>query len=296
MDKSTLPNMTDTQLLEGKKIAAEIQQRILADVQKFSAKGLEQPSLVALQAKADPSSEWYINQQEKLAAKLGIQFKKITPERISNQTAFIQEVAAICKDSKVHGVFMAMPFPKEFDTKQIFESFDPDKDVEGVDPASLGFIMLRQTRLIPPTAFAAFTLIKSTGISLRGKKAVVIGQSAIVGRPLLLLLGEERVTATLCNTGTSTEDLRKFVSDADIVVACAGNPGLVKGDWIKKGAVVIDVGTTEINGKLVGDVEFETAAAKASYITPVPGGVGPLTVTMLMQNLINAYKWQKGIS
>ena len=125
--------------------------------------------------------------------------------------------------------------------------------------------------------------------------ATIIGQSAIVGRPLQLLLGEQRVTTAVCNTGTSAQDLEKFVSEADIVVACAGQPGLVKGAWIKPGAVVIDVGTTEVNGKLVGDVEFEEAKKRAGFITPVPGGVGPLTVTMLMQNLMHAYRWQKGL-
>ncbi len=286
----------EAQLLEGKKIAAESQEQIKAAIQKFSAKGLEKPCLVALQAKVDSVSEWYINQQEKLAAKLGIDFRKISPDRISDQRSFLKELHEVDKNPKVHGVFLAMPFPKDFKVEQIVRNFDPTKDVEGINPATLGLIVHRQTVLIPPTAYAAFTLIQYTGIELRGKKAVVVGQSAIVGRPILLLLSENRVTTTLCHTGTSEEDLRKFVSESDIVVACAGKPGLIKGDWVRKGAIVIDVGTTEVNGKLVGDVEFESASRKASFITPVPGGVGPLTVTMLMKNLIRAYEWQKGFS
>ncbi|OQA41690.1 MAG: Bifunctional protein FolD protein [Candidatus Omnitrophica bacterium ADurb.Bin314] len=128
---------------------------------------------------------------------------------------------------------------------------------------------------------------------LHGKKAALVGQSAIVGRPLQLLLGENRVTTLVCNTGTSEDDIKKIVGGSDIVVACAGKAGMIKGDWIKKGAIVIDVGTTEVGGKLTGDVEYEAASKKAGFITPVPGGVGPLTVTMLMENLMHAYEWQK---
>jgi methylenetetrahydrofolate dehydrogenase (NADP+) / methenyltetrahydrofolate cyclohydrolase len=155
---------------------------------------------------------------------------------------------------------------------------------------------LRRTKFIPSTAFAALQLmeqaVKESGKNLRGMKAAIVGQSAIVGRPLQLLLGERRATTIVCNTGTTPQDLQKAVSESDIVVACAGQPGVVKGAWIKPGAIVIDVGTTEVEGKLVGDVEFEEAKKRAGYITPVPGGVGPLTVTMLMQNLIRAYREQ----
>jgi methylenetetrahydrofolate dehydrogenase (NADP+) / methenyltetrahydrofolate cyclohydrolase len=161
-------------------------------------------------------------------------------------------------------------------------------------------MVLRKSKLIPPTAYASLLLIeaavKESGKNLRGMKVAIAGQSAIVGRPLQLLLGERRATTVVCNTGTSEADLKKYVSESDIVVACAGQPGLIKGAWIKNGAIVIDVGTTEVNGKLTGDVEFEEAKKRASYITPVPGGVGPLTVTMLMQNLVHAYKWQKGLA
>ncbi len=193
-----------------------------------------------------------------------------------------------------------MPLPKEFNSDEILLALDPKKDVEGIHPSSLGLIVLRKSKLIPPTAYAALLFIeaavKESGKNLRGMKVTLAGQSAIVGRPLQLLLGERRATTIVCNTGTTNADLEKYISESDIVVACAGQPGLVKGAWIKPGAIVIDVGTTEVNGKLVGDVEFEEAKKRASYITPVPGGVGPLTVTMLMQNLVHAYKWQKGIA
>jgi methylenetetrahydrofolate dehydrogenase (NADP+) / methenyltetrahydrofolate cyclohydrolase len=275
------------QLLEGKVLAAKIQSEILAEIAKFSTP----PKLISIQASQDPSADWYIGQQEKLAAKLGIQFKRVRAEEVPNQKALLDQIKLA--NQNFDGVFLAMPLPKDFDAEASLTAIEFKKDVEGIHSASLGLLVLRKAKLIPPTAYAALQLIEHTGVSLRGKRAVIIGQSAIVGRPLQLLLGERRVTTTVCNTGTTPEDLQKFVSESDIVVACTGQPGLVKGSWIKQDSIVIDVGTTEVNGKLVGDIEFEEAAKRASFITPVPGGVGPLTVTMLMRNLVNACQWQK---
>ena len=291
---------SEAELLEGKILAAEIQKEIESAVKGFESRGMARPALAVLQAGSDSASSWYVGQQEKLAHKLGIHFlKPFSSADLSSQAKLLERIHQLNHNEpveEVHGIFIAMPLPAGFNADEILLALDPKKDVEGVHPASLGLIVLRKARLIPPTAYAAFKLIQSTGISLRGKKAAIVGQSAIVGRPLQLLLGTERVTTTSCNTGTSAADLEKVVSESDIVVACAGNPGLVKGGWIKEGAVVIDVGTTEVNGKLVGDVKFEEARKRAGFITPVPGGVGPLTVTMLMQNLITAYQWQKGLS
>lgn len=279
--------------LEGKTIANEIQKKITEKIQALTVKGAPKPCLYSIQTSEDPSAEWYIGQQEKLAAKLGVAFKKIPSSEVPDEKTLLKKVEEISKDPKVHGLFISMPLPKDFDADKILLAMDPRKDVEGIHPTSLGLIVLRKGKLIPPTAYAAFQLIKSTGIMLHGKRAAIVGQSAIVGRPLQLLLGESRVTTFVCNTGTSDEDLKKTVGASDIVVACAGKPGLIKGEWIKKGAVVIDVGTTAVDGKLTGDVEYETALSHAAYITPVPGGVGPLTVIMLMENLMAAYEWQR---
>lgn len=278
--------------LEGKTIAAGLQAKIVEKIHAFAAKGLPKPSLVAIQTSEDPSAVWYINSQEKLAAKLGIDFKRVMPGAVQNEKTLIQKIRELSGDKKIHGIFISMPLPAGIDSDKVLLAMDSQKDVEGVHPTSLGLIVLRRGKLIPPTAFAAYTLIKASGIMLRGKKAALVGQSAIVGRPLQLLLGEARVTTLVCNTGTAEEDTKKIVGASEIVVACSGKPGLVKGTWIKQGAVVIDVGTTEVDGELRGDVEFDEAVKKASFITPVPGGVGPLTVTMLMENLIAAYEWQ----
>lgn len=289
--------MPDAKLLEGKILAAKIQESIQREAAGFQNQRMEQPRLISIQVGNDPSAAWYIGQQEKLAAKLSIGFMRNSAAEITDQKSLLRKIWQA--NEEFHGIFLALPLPQGFNADEALLALDSRKDVEGVHPASLGLIVLRKSKLIPPTAYAALQLIewavKESGKNLRGMKTVLAGQSAIVGRPLQLLLGERRVTTIVCNTGTAQADLEKAVGESDIVVACAGQPQFLKGAWIKKGAIVIDVGTTEVNGKLVGDIEFSEAVKRASYITPVPGGVGPLTVTMLMQNLIQAYKWQKNL-
>lgn len=287
--------MTEARILYGKPIAEKIQQEIRSEIEGFLKKGCEVPTLTAVQVGTSTASAWYLDQQKKLASQLGIGFQLI-PSKETKLPSQLMDQVRRASDSRTHGIFVTLPLPEGFDSAQIFRVFNYQKDVEGVHPMNLGLLLLRKARLIPSTALAALALIDSTGIDFRGKRAALVGQSAVIGRPLQLVLGERRVTTLVCNTGTPEKDIQDLVSSADLVVACAGKPGLVKGDWIKEGAVVIDVGTTEVDGKLVGDVEFEAAQKRASFITPVPGGVGPLTVTLLMKNLITAYRWQKGLS
>lgn len=309
----------EAKLLEGKVLAGKIQEEIKQSIEQFLAKGSERPKLVSILVGKNLSAEWYVGRQEKLAANLGIDFQKIPPDQVPDQQALVKKIRELsCRLSaksrggsasggtpppqsgggnrrgEIHGIFLAMPLPKGFDPDEALLALDARKDVEGIHPTSLGLLVLRRAKLIPPTAYAALKLIESTGIEPRGRKVTLVGQSAVVGRPLQLLLGERRATTIVCNTGTPVSEIRKAVSESDVVVACAGQPGIVKGAWIKEGAVVIDIGTTEVDGKWVGDVEFEEAKKRAGFITPVPGGVGPLTVTMLLQNLIHAYQWQKG--
>lgn len=291
----------EARFLEGKILAAKIQEEIKTKVQSLS----EKPRLVAVQvkhneanaqeAKHAASADWYIGAQEKLATKLGIIYERV---KVGSDSAELEsKIKHLNDDQNCHGVFLAMPFPAGIDSDKALLHLNPFKDIEGVSPASLGLIVLRKGKLIPSTAYASLLLIeyavRESGKDLKGMKASIVGQSAIVGRPLQLLLGERRVTTTVCNTGTNAQDLENAVAQADIVIGCVGQPGIIKGSWIKEGAIVIDVGTTEVNGKLVGDVEFEEAKKRASYITPVPGGVGPLTVTMLMQNLMTAFSIQR---
>ena len=308
--------MPEAKLLQGKPLAQKIQEEIRLEIENFRRQKLETPQLTSFQVTDNPASRWYVGEQRKLASQLGIGFKEVPPRDTKLPSQLMDQIRK-ASDSKAHGLFVAQPLPEGFDAIPIFRVFNYQKDVEGIHPFNLGLLVLRKPRLIPSTALAAFTLIESTGVNLRGKRAVVIGQSAVVGRPVEILLGDKRATTTVCNMGTSEEVLKEAVSQADIVVASAGKPGLVRGEWIKEGAIVIDVGTTEVHrtptgsgtlqslpaqaraevkGTLVGDVEFEGARRRAAFITPVPGGVGPLTVTILMKNLITAYKWQKGLS
>ncbi|MBN1687997.1 MAG: bifunctional 5,10-methylenetetrahydrofolate dehydrogenase/5,10-methenyltetrahydrofolate cyclohydrolase [Candidatus Omnitrophica bacterium] len=282
----------EARVLQGKILAQEIQGSILETLQSIKDRGRETPCLRAIQVGEDPSAAWYLAQQEKLAGKLGVRYEWVKPETVKGQKALEDEIRKASSAKKVHGIFITMPLPQGFDPDKALLKLDPRKDIEGIHPANLGLIVLRRAKLIPSTALAAFRLIESTGVSLRGKQAVLIGQSAITGRPLQLLLGENRVTTIVCNTGTPEKDIQRFVGESDIVIACAGKPKMIRGRWVKPGSIVIDIGTTEVDGKWVGDIEYEEARKRAGFITPVPGGVGPLTVTMLYQNLMTAYAWQ----
>lgn len=270
-------------LLEGKTLAAQMQN----EIREFVVQAPGRICLAVIETKKDPSAEWYMGAQEKLAAKLGIEYLKTPCEEVPDEGSLIMKIREYSEDPFVHGIFLSMPLPSNYSPTRVIDALDHRKDVEGIHPSTLGLIVMRRRVSVPPTAYSAYLLAKSTQIPLAGKRALVIGQSAIVGRPLSILLGEERMTTTIANTGTTAEDLKKFTEESDFVFAAVGKPGLVRGEWVKPGAVVVDVGTTEVDGQLVGDVEFKAACERAAYVTPVPGGVGPLTTTLLFKNLVN---------
>jgi methylenetetrahydrofolate dehydrogenase (NADP+)/methenyltetrahydrofolate cyclohydrolase len=278
------------QLLEGKNIAA----RIKEDLKKMIANLGKRPVLVSILVGENAGAEAYCRSQAKTAEKLGIEYRL---ERLSSditQQGLIDFIKRLNNDSNIHGVIVQVPLPKQIDYKSISSYISPDKDTEGMHPENLGKVLMGKARIAPCTASAVMALIESTGINLYGKEVVVVGHSEIVGKPLSLLLLEEFATTTVCHIGTSEAGkLVEHVNRAEILVVAVGKPGLIKGEWIREGAVVIDVGINRVEGKIIGDVEFEVAAKRASFITPVPGGVGPLTVTMLMRNLVEAVKIQK---
>jgi methylenetetrahydrofolate dehydrogenase (NADP+)/methenyltetrahydrofolate cyclohydrolase len=282
-------------LLEGKKVGEKIRAGIKADAAKILAEDGVNLALASVTVGGDPASESYRRAQEKEARSLGIEFRPVLlPDSIPEADLKKRLRDLSRPDSGVHGIILQLPLPARLDVTRLYADLSPEKDVEGVHPSTLGLLVMRKARLIPCTALACMTLADETGIDWKGKEAVIVGQSAIVGRPVQLLLGERRATTVVCNTGTPEARLAAFVRQADLVIACAGKPGIVRGDWVREGAVVIDAGTTRVQGKLAGDVEFEEAKKKARYITPVPGGVGPLTVLMLLKNLVQAYRWQTG--
>ncbi|MBL7068672.1 MAG: bifunctional 5,10-methylenetetrahydrofolate dehydrogenase/5,10-methenyltetrahydrofolate cyclohydrolase [Candidatus Omnitrophica bacterium] len=283
-------------LLEGKKIAAEIREDLKARIEDFRNRSGAVPSLATIQVGENPAAAVYLRAQQKTAEKLGINFKLHKLDEKTNERELIDYIDRLNKERDTNGILIQMPLPSGINAKEIPNFIDPAKDVEGMHPENLGKVLSGKFEIAPCTAMAAFELIKSTGIKLYGKEAVIVGHSEIVGKPVTLLLLNEFVTVTTCHIGTGERGtLPDHVKRAEILVVAVGKAGLVKGEWIKEGAVVIDVGINRVGDKLVGDVEFEGAEERAAYITPVPGGVGPLTVTILMKNVVEAFRAQKGI-
>lgn len=283
-------------LLEGKFLAREIKEGLIKEVETLKASTGSTPTLATIQLGENPAGAVYLRSQIKVAEKLGIDFKLNKLDEKTSEKDLIAFINTLNSDKDVHGILVQMPLPNEINSKEISFHICPSKDVEGMHPENLGKIIFGKAKLAPCTAMAAFELIKSTKIDLYGKEAVIVGHSEIVGKPVSLLLVDKFATVTTCHIGTGERgNLPDHVKRAEILVVAVGKAGLVKGDWIKEGAVVIDVGINKVGDKLVGDVEFEEAAKRAAFITPVPGGVGPLTVTILMRNVVAAFKMQKGV-
>lgn len=259
-------------LLEGRPVAEKIKAQIKLSVQSLGSA----PVLASVLVGANPAAAAYVRAQEKTALDLGIAYKlHQLPENISEDELndFIIKLNA---DKSVNGIILQMPLPQHLDYKKISECVLPKKDIEGLHPC---------------TATAVMELLDSTGIDLYGKEVVIVGHSEIVGKPVALLLLEKFATVTICHIATSKAGkLAEHVRRAEVLIVAVGQAGLIKGEWIKEGAIVIDVGINRVADKIVGDVEFEAAEKRASYITPVPGGVGPLTVAILMRNLVEAAK------
>ncbi|MBP7216712.1 MAG: bifunctional 5,10-methylenetetrahydrofolate dehydrogenase/5,10-methenyltetrahydrofolate cyclohydrolase, partial [Candidatus Omnitrophica bacterium] len=225
------------------------------------------------------------------AESLGIVYQLHALGQQITETQLIEVIQKLNADTSVHGIIVQMPLPAQIDYKKVSYYINPDKDVEGMHPANIGKILFGKARMLPCTPAAVMELLKESGVDLYGKEVVVVGHSEIVGKPLALLLLEHFATVTVCHIGTSkAQKLQEHVQRAEILIVAVGKAGLIKGNWIKEGALVIDVGINRVGDKIVGDVEFQEAQQRASMITPVPGGVGPLTVTMLMRNLLEATK------
>ncbi len=277
-------------LLEGKPIAEKIKEQIKQSVAGLNSK----PVLASIQVGENAGASAYANSQKKTADLLGIeyQFHKLPAE--TSQAELINFIQKLNADKSVNGMIIQMPLPAQIDYKKISQYILPDKDIEGMHPANIGKLVFGKAAIVPCTAAAVMELLKETGVDLYGKEVVVVGHSEIVGKPLVLLLLEKFATVTDCHIGTSKAGkLEEHIGKADILIVAVGKAGLIKGDLVKAGAIVIDVGINRVNDKIVGDVEFETAQARAAWITPVPGGVGPLTVAMLMRNLVEAAKLQQ---
>jgi methylenetetrahydrofolate dehydrogenase (NADP+) / methenyltetrahydrofolate cyclohydrolase len=270
-------------LLEGKLIAAQLKDALLKKIQS-SGKKLH---LASIQVGENPSSEVYIKSQKKNAELLGIEYALHSLDKTITQDKLIEYIETLNKDPKVNGIILQMPLPLHIDYKKLSEHIAPGKDAEGMNPLNMGRIVFGKSKALPCTAAAVMELVNFTGANLNGKEVVIVGHSEIVGKPLSLLFLDKLATVTVCHIGTSKAGkLEEHVRRAEILVVAVGKAGLIPGSWVKEGAIVVDVGINRVGDKLVGDVEFEEAEKRAAWITPVPGGVGPLTVVMLMRNLV----------
>ncbi|HAL93150.1 MAG TPA: bifunctional methylenetetrahydrofolate dehydrogenase/methenyltetrahydrofolate cyclohydrolase FolD [Spirochaetaceae bacterium] len=281
-------------LIDGKRIAEEIRDELVQKVILLKQKGVI-PGLAVILVGDNPASISYVTAKEKACAEIGMKsFETRMAENTSEET-LLERIAECNRDPNVHGILVQLPLPRHIDEHRVIEAIDPNKDVDGFTPVNLGRMLLEQPCFIPCTPFGIIELLKRSGVPTNGARAVVVGRSNIVGKPLanLFLRKSVNATVTVCHTGT--RDLGSHVREADIVVACAGAPGLVSVDMIKPGACIIDVGVNRVPDstkkkgyRLCGDVDFEGASQIAGWITPVPGGVGPMTITMLLSNTIDA--------
>ena len=276
--------------IEGKLLAAKVKERVAAGVAELKEKGIE-PCLAVIMVGENPASQVYVKGKVKDCAECGIKSLEIHLPAETTQNELLQKLAELAGDAGVHGLLVQLPLPAHIDEKTVIEAIPPQKDVDGFTTVNVGRMMIGEECFLPCTPAGCMEMIRSTGVSISGKNAVVIGRSNIVGKPAAMLLLRENATVTICHS--RTENLKQVCANADILVAAVGRAGFVTGDMVKPGAVVIDVGINRnAQGKLCGDVDYDAAAEKAGYITPVPGGVGLMTRAMLMQNTLQAAQKQ----
>jgi methylenetetrahydrofolate dehydrogenase (NADP+)/methenyltetrahydrofolate cyclohydrolase len=280
--------------LEGGPIAAEIRGAVAEDVATFTASAGRAPGLAVVIIGRDAPSTVYLEQILRGCAKVGIQARFAELEGEATEGAVVARIRELNADPSVDGVIVQMPLPPTIRLRSVIDAIDPDKDIDGIHPLNAGLLRLGYDGFLPATAHAAVEILRRSGIEIAGQEAVVIGRSAVVGMPAAFLLVREDATVTVCHS--RTRDLAAHVARADIIVVAAGHPGLITGPILKPGVVVVDVGINVVEGRLVGDVDFDSAAAVASAITPVPGGVGPLTNALLLTHLVRAAQRHVGAS
>jgi methylenetetrahydrofolate dehydrogenase (NADP+)/methenyltetrahydrofolate cyclohydrolase len=274
------------QLIDGKAVAARVRAEVKAEVDRLKAERGLVPGLAVVRVGEDPASQVYVGGKKKAAAEVGFNSWEHHRDASITQDELLALVRQLNDDPAVHGILVQLPLPKHIDADVIISAVKPEKDADGFHPMNAGNLLLGRPATRACTPYGIMRLLEEIGCNPAGKRAVVVGRSNIVGKPMALMLLQKNATVTIAH---SKSDVRREVEGADIVVVAVGVKELVKGEWIKPGAVVIDVGMNRLpDGKLVGDVEFAKAAERASYITPVPGGVGPMTIAMLMRNTLEA--------
>jgi methylenetetrahydrofolate dehydrogenase (NADP+)/methenyltetrahydrofolate cyclohydrolase len=274
------------QIIDGKAIAQEVRAEWKVRADALKARGTT-PGLAVIIVGEDPASKVYVANKVKACAELGLHSEHIVMPADIPEAALLAKIADLNRDPKIHGILVQLPVPKHIASNKVLEAISPDKDVDGFHPVNVGALVTGNMRFAPCTPYGCMKLLEKSGVSIEGKHAVVVGRSNIVGKPMALLLLQANATVTICTS--KTVDLARFTRDADILVVATGRAKMITGDMIKPGAAVIDVGMNrDENGKLCGDVDFEAAKEVAAWITPVPGGVGPMTITMLVANTVQS--------
>lgn len=281
-------------IIDGKAVSQSIKDRIKEEAAQLKEKYGVTAGLAVIIVGGDPASRIYVNNKKKACEYVGFDSYEYALPEETTESELLELINKLNNDDRIDGILCQLPLPKHIDENVIINNIAPNKDVDAFHPVNVGKIMIGDYSFLPCTPAGVMELIASTGVDIKGKECVVVGRSNIVGKPMSMLLLHKSGTVTICHS--KTKDLKAECKRADILVAAVGVPNLIKGDMIKEGAVVIDVGMNRLdNGKLCGDVEFETASKVADYITPVPGGVGPMTIAMLMQNTLTAAKVNRNI-
>ena len=276
-------------IIDGKLVSLSIKAKIAKDIELLKLKGIN-PCLAVILVGSDPASQVYVNNKKKCCEELGIISKQFILTEQFGQDQLIALIDNLNNDADIHGILCQLPLPKGYDEKAILEAIDPNKDVDAFHPTNVGRIMMNDYNFLPCTPAGIIEMLNYYDIDVKGKNCVVIGRSNIVGKPMSMLLLHKDGTVTIAHS--KTKNLKDVCSQADILIAAVGKPGFVTEDMVKENAVVIDVGINRVDGKLCGDVDFENVSKKVLAITPVPGGVGPMTIAMLMNNVIKATKEQ----
>lgn len=280
-------------IIDGKALAATVKQEAASQTEALKAQGIT-PCLAVVLVGEDPASQVYVRGKINDCAQCGIESLSIRLPETTTQAELLEQVQALAKDPAVHGILVQLPLPAGIDEKAVIDAIPPEKDVDGFSPVNVGRMQIGEPCYLPCTPAGCIRMIESTGVSIAGKQAVVLGRSNIVGKPAAMLLLAKDATVTICHS--KTRNLKELCASADILVAAVGREGFVTGEMVKPGAVVIDVGINRgADGKLHGDVDFAAAAEKAAWITPVPGGVGPMTRAMLMLNTVEAARRAAGV-
>jgi len=282
----------ETIVVDGLALAETLREEMAQEIAAIVASGRRPPQLTVVLVGDDPASRSYIKGKQRACARIGAAAAEFLLPESTSEKELLDLIEKLNRDDAVDGILVQLPLPKQISPEAVAEAIDPSKDVDALHPLNFGRLLLGNARLISCTPLGVLAVLDRHGIPLSGAHAVVIGRSNIVGKPVSILLQQRNATVTMCHS--KTRDLAGLCRTADVIVAAAGSPRMVKADWIRPGAAVMDVGVTEVDGKLVGDVDFEAALGRAGIITPSRRGIGPMTITMLLRNTLTAYSLRSG--